>query len=156
VPNPTDNPGRTSKLSTTPIAPLTISKASTPAKFLTQVQLVPVAKDAIARSPTSIPAAIQGESTKEFTSDASSCLLTPGALSAFGTPVVLNVPLNEKGQLKGDPTVVDQSSSGNSQYDELAACALKQWTFSPAYDQTNDNSRTPKPTTIQVQVKITE
>lgn len=108
------------------------------------------------RSPASTPGTIQGEPSKEFISDASSCLLTPEALSAFGKAVVLSVSLDEHGQLQGEPTVLNPTSSGNKHYDELAACVLKQWTFNPADDHSAGNTRFSKSTTLQVQVKITE
>lgn len=157
VPNPADNPGRTSKSPTSPINPLAIANAPTPARFLAQIRLLPaVDKGVIAHSTSGTPAAIQGEPSKEFMSDTSSCLLTPEALSAFGQAVVLKAALNEQGQLQDEPTILDRNSSGNSRYDNLAACVLKQWTFSPAYEQVDENTRSAKPTTIYVEVKITE
>lgn len=157
VPNPADNPGRTSKSPGSPISPLAIAKTPTPARFLAQIQLLPAGdKGAIAHSPASTPATIQGERSKEFMSDTSACLLTPEALAAFGKAVVLKAALNEQGQMQGEPTVLAQNSSGNSRYDELAVCVLKQWTFSPAYEQVDENTRSVKPATIYVEVKITE
>ncbi|MGC8712760.1 MAG: hypothetical protein ACP5RH_10240, partial [Leptodesmis sp.] len=157
VPNPADNPGRTSKSPGLPISPLAIAKTPTPARFLAQIQLLPAGdKGAIAHSPASTPATIQGERSKEFMSDTSACLLTPEALAAFGKAVVLKAALNEQGQMQGEPTVLAQNSSGNSRYDELAVCVLKQWTFSPAYEQVDENTRSVKPATIYVEVKITE
>ncbi len=157
VPNPADNPGATTQPSKLPINPLAISKVPIPAKFLAQVQILPETGKGGSDRAAEVPAAaIQGEPSKEFLSDASNCLLSPAALSAFGQAVVLSVSLNEHGQLQGEPAILDPTSSGNSRYDDLAVCVLKQWTFSPAYDQTDDHNRVSKPTTIQVQVKITE
>lgn len=157
VPNPADNLGQPTKSSNLPINPLAIAKAPTPAKFLAQIQLLPVVdRNAIASSTSDHPITIQGGTSKEFISDASSCLLTPEALSEFGKAVVLSVSLDEQGQLQGEPSVLDQSSSGNSSYDDLAACVLKQWTFSPAHNQVDENTPSSKSTTIHVQVKITE
>lgn len=157
VPNPADNVGQVAESPSQPIKPLAIPEAPTPARFRAQIQLLPeVEKDTIAKSASGTPAAIQGEASKELVSDASSCLLTPEALSAFGKAVVLRAFLDEQGQLQGEPTVLDQRNSGNSDYDNLTACVLKQWTFSPAYDQIDENTRSTKPVTIHVQVKITE
>lgn len=157
APNPADNPGQPTKLSNSPINPLAIAKAPTPAKFFAQIQILPEAnKNATASSTSAPPINIQGGTSKEFISDASSCLLTPEALSDFGKAIVLSVSLDEQGQLQGEPSILDQSSSGNSQYDDLAACVLKQWTFSPAPHQADENAPSSKSTTIQIQVKITE
>lgn len=157
VPNPANNPGATARSSNRPINPLDIPKTPTPTKFLAQIQLLPEAeKSAIADSTADAPVTIQGEPSKELISDTSTCLLTPEAVSTFGKAVVLTVSLDEQGRLQGEPTVLDQSSSGNSRYDELAACVLKQWTFSPAYKQIDQQTRSSKPATIRVQVKITE
>jgi TonB family protein len=60
----------------------------------------------------------------------STCQITPGALNQAGTAIALRVRTDQQGQAV-DVSV--EQSSGNSEYDQLAACLVKtQWSFEPA------------------------
>jgi hypothetical protein len=60
----------------------------------------------------------------------SACQVTPSILNQIGTPIELIVTTDERG---GVLNVSVYKSSGNSEYDQLAACLVQtQWQFSPA------------------------
>jgi TonB family protein len=70
--------------------------------------------------------------TSSFLPDpsASACQVTPDVLNRAGTPIALQVTTDEQGKVMN---VSIYQSSGSLDYDQLAACLVKeQWRFEPA------------------------
>jgi hypothetical protein len=72
------------------------------------------------------------ESSTTFLPDPSSsaCQVTPDILNRARTPIALRITTNDRG---GVENVLVSQSSGSPEYDQLAACLVKeQWRFEPA------------------------
>jgi TonB family protein len=109
-----------------------ISDEVTPANWtanLLNVGTIPASED-----PTDIPEqpAIPNGDSLTVTADplTSSCDAEPEAYQFFGQPVELQVAIDETGQIFDKVQI--RQSSGNSAYDDLAACLIREWEFTPA------------------------
>jgi TonB family protein len=70
---------------------------------------------------------------------ASACQVTPDVLNHAGTPIALQVTTDEQGKVMDVRT---EKGSGSTDYDQLAACLVKeQWRFEPATVLNADRSR---------------
>ncbi len=140
VPNPLDIKPDTKEDSIGAIVPIAIPPA--PAKFIAQFRAIAPASNLSNSSIAStITAQLLGESTQSFSSDPAICLLTPDALSNFGQPVTLKLPLDETGAFNSQKPITVEQSSGNPRYDELAICVTKTSRFTPAYTLEGNTKR---------------
>ncbi len=136
---------------------LEISRSAVPARFLAAIEISPSPTN---RSFNGQPVSARStpptasEVTKTFISDPSECLLTPEAAHYFGQSVVFKVLPDAKGTLQAANAVEVQESSGSDRYDELAACALKTWTFKPVSGESGSTvADTPSPFNVNVTIR---
>ncbi|PZV12380.1 MAG: hypothetical protein DCF22_12515 [Leptolyngbya sp.] len=138
VPNPTDAKDDSNR----EIASIPIPSSPAPAQFMAQFRVINSTSNLSNSDPeATISAQILDEPTKFFSSDSSSCTLTPKAFHGFGQPVMLQLPLNKTGIFDSQKLITVKQSSGNPQYDELATCVTKISRFIPAYKQTGDRKQ---------------
>jgi hypothetical protein len=97
------------------------------------------------------PATIQGKPSKMLSSDPAACLLTPPALQSFGQPVIVQVAIDAA----GNQTIAAPPRSGNNSYDQLALCALKTWSFNPAYEQRSE-TKSYRASYLSIKITINE
>ncbi|MEX0270527.1 hypothetical protein AB3R30_15390 [Leptolyngbyaceae cyanobacterium UHCC 1019] len=152
VPNPTEVKDDSNRA----IASIPIPSSPTPAQFTAQFRAINLTSNSESSSIESTTSAqLLGEPTKLFSSDPSTCTLTPEALHSFGQPVKLQLPLDETGILNPQKLVTVKQSSGNIQYDELATCVTKLSRFIPAYTLEGDLKR-PVSSNLDIQITLTQ
>jgi outer membrane biosynthesis protein TonB len=129
-----------------------VSQNPIPAKYSASISNVTLPLE-IPEIPENPAALREGDRTKTFQSDTSGCLLTPDVLGSFGQEVILNIVVDETGNIYTgtEPTV--QKTSGNPSYDNLVVCAVKTWKFDPGYD-TREGTRFYRPSDLQISVVI--
>jgi TonB family protein len=143
VPNAqSNNPGEDKRWQQ-PVKPF-MDNPAIPGEFIAQISPIKVTpvmleKEAADHEPveadlSQFPATIKGKAAKTLASDPSTCMLNRTAMDSFGKSVVLRVAIDDKGQPIQQSSISVQKPSGNDSYDKLAICALKTWSFNPAYE----------------------